>query len=160
MPVELFALCLLRPVQKAYWHSKKHLCRKTWHGHGCTEIAYGIGNGHRRMRYIHSARCACYGLRKLCCCVLGIVYANERTNERTNDYAPFERFVKYLRLFLCNLCYFVLRKRCMIMERNTVCATVLFHGYYYNLLSGRFQPLGEVLIGNGYQLSRRLPIIH
>ena len=64
--------------------------------------------------------------------------------ERTNDYASFERFVKYLRLSRRNLCYFVLRKRGMIMERNTVCATVLFHRYYYNLLSGRFQPLGEV----------------
>ena len=64
--------------------------------------------------------------------------------ERTNDYAPFERFVKYLRLFLCDLCYMLLRKGDKVVERNTVCATVLFHGYYYNLLSGRFQPLGEV----------------
>ena len=70
----------------------------------------------------------------------------ERTNERTNErnYGARGGFVKYLRLSRLNLCYFVLRKRGMVVERNTVCATVLFHRYYYNLLSGRFQPLGEV----------------
>ena len=73
-------------------------------------------------------------------------YANERTNERTNErnYGARGGFVKYLGESLCDLCYFLLRKRGMIVERNTVCAAVLFHGYYYNPLSGRFQPLGEV----------------
>ena len=64
------------------------------------------------------------------------------TNER--NYGARDGFVKYLGESLCDLCYFLLRKRGMIVERNTVCAAVLFHGYYYNLLSGRFQPLGEV----------------
>ena len=92
----------------------------------------------------HSPLFVCY--LRILCFWYSLRYANERTNERTNErnYGARGGFVKYLRLSRRNLCYFVLRKRGMIVERNTVCAAVLFHGYYYNLLSGRFQPLGEV----------------
>ena len=60
------SLCVFyAPCKKRTDTAKKHLHRKSWHGHGRTEIAHEIGGGHRRMRYIHSARCACYGLRKM-----------------------------------------------------------------------------------------------
>ena len=52
---------------------------------------------------------------------------NERTNERTNDYAPFGSFVNCPGGILCDLCYMLLRKRGMVVERNTVCAAALFH---------------------------------
>ena len=52
---------------------------------------------------------------------------NERTNERTNDYAPFGSFVNCPGGILCDLCYMLLRKRGMVVERNTVCAAVVFH---------------------------------
>ena len=64
-------------------------------------------------------------------------YANERTNERTNDYAPFERFVKHPGRLLCNLCYMLMRKGVKVVERNTVCATVLFHTKYYNIIRAK-----------------------
>ena len=101
--------------------------------------------------YRHGCRCLFFRVKRDgfphsplfvgCLRILSFVHKlRERTNERTNDYAPFERFVKHPGRLLCNLCYMLMRKGGKVVERNTVCATVLFHGYYYNLLSGRFQP--------------------
>ena len=53
---------------------------------------------------------------------MGIVYTT-----RMNEYAPFGDFVNCPDDILCDLCYIVLRKKCTVTERNTVCATILFH---------------------------------
>lgn len=51
-----------------------------------------------------------------------------------NEYAPFGSFVNHPGGILCDLCYMLLRKGGKVVERNTVCAAVVFHGYYYNII--------------------------
>ena len=109
------------------------------------------------MRYIHSARCACYGLRKLCCCVLGIVYANERTNERT---------IMHRSNALSSTCG-CLGEICVTLfcaKEAWSWSGILFALRYCSIgiiitcFRADFNLWGRFLIGNGYQLSRPLPI--
>ena len=128
----------------------------------CTFVCNSdTGSEHRRMRYIHSARCACYGLRKLCCCVLGIVYANERTNERTNEIMERAAVLSSTCGCFCAICV-----TCCCAKEAWSWSGILFALRYCSMgiiitcFRADFNLWGRFLIGNGYQLSRQLPIIH
>ena len=93
-----------------------------------------------RKPFFAAGSCSCYHLIVLRILCFGYGYSLHYTNERTNDYTARADFVKYLRLSWRNLCYMLLRKGGKVVERNTVCATILFHGYYYNPLSAKNHP--------------------